>query len=43
MATVIQIKRSTSASAPVIANLAEGELAYVQDRSGDGASAKLFI
>ena len=43
MATVIQIKRSTSATAPVIANLAEGELAYVQDRSGDGASAKLFI
>jgi hypothetical protein len=43
MATVIQIKRSTSASAPTTSNLAEGELAYVQDRSADGASAKLFI
>ena len=43
MATVIQIKRSTGASAPAVSDLAEGELAYVQDRSGDGASAKLFI
>ena len=43
MATVIQIKRSTTASAPTTSNLAEGELAYVQDRSADGASAKLFI
>ena len=30
MATVIQIKRSTTASAPTTSNLAEGELAYVQ-------------
>ena len=43
MATVIQIKRSTGASAPAVSDLAEGELAYVQDRSNDGASAKLFI
>ena len=43
MATVIQIKRSTGASAPGVSDLAEGELAYVQDRSNDGASAKLFI
>ena len=43
MATVIQIKRSTGASAPGVSDLAEGELAYVQDRSIDGASAKLFI
>jgi len=43
MATVIQIKRSTGASAPAISDLAEGELAYVQDRSNSGASAKLYI
>ena len=43
MATVIQIKRSTGSSAPAISDLAEGELAYVQDRSNSGASAKLFI
>ena len=43
MATVIQIKRSTGATAPAISDLAEGELAYVQDRSNDGASAKLYI
>lgn len=43
MATVIQIKRSTGATAPVDANLAAGEMAYVQDKSNDGASAKLYI
>ena len=43
MATVIQIKRSTGATAPTVSDLSEGELAYVQDRSNDGASAKLFI
>ena len=43
MATVIQIKRSTGASAPIDANLAAGEMAYVQDKSNDGASAKLYI
>lgn len=43
MATVIQIKRSTGSSAPATSNLAEGELAYVQDRSNSGASAKLYI
>ena len=43
MATVIQIKRSTGASAPGVSDLAEGELAYVQDRSNSGASAKLYI
>ena len=43
MATVIQIKRSTGVSAPAISDLAEGELAYVQDRSNSGAGAKLFI
>ena len=43
MATVIQIKRSTGASAPTVSDLAEGELAYVQDRSNSGAGAKLYI
>ena len=43
MATVIQIKRSTGATAPTVSDLSEGELAYVQDRSNAGASAKLFI
>ena len=43
MSTVIQIKRSTGVSAPTVSNLAEGELAYVQDRSNSGAGAKLFI
>ena len=43
MATVIQIKRSTGSSAPGTSDLAEGELAYVQDRSNSGAGAKLYI
>ena len=43
MATVIQIKRSTGVTAPAVSDLAEGELAYVQDRSNSGAGAKLFI
>ena len=43
MATVIQIKRSTGVSAPTASDLAEGELAYVQDRSNSGAGAKLYI
>ena len=43
MSTVIQIKRSTGASAPATADLAEGELAYSQDRSGSGAGAILYI
>jgi len=43
MATVIQIKRSTGSSAPTTSDLVEGELAYVEDRSNSGASAKLYI
>lgn len=43
MATVIQIKRTTGLSSPTVSDLAEAELAYVQDRSNDGASSKLFI
>ncbi len=43
MATVIQIKRTTGATAPTTTDLAEAELAYVQDRSNDGTSSKLYI
>ena len=43
MATAIQIKRGTGSAAPVAADLIEGELAYAEDRSNDGASAKLYI
>ena len=43
MSTVIQIKRSTGLSNPTVSNLAEGELAYVQDRTNSGAGAKLYI
>jgi len=41
MATVIQIKRSTAATAPTTSALAEAEMAYAQDKSNDGASAIL--
>jgi hypothetical protein len=43
MSTVIQIKRSTGASAPTTTDLAEGELAYSQDRTNNGAGAILYI
>lgn len=43
MATVIQIKRSTGASAPTTTALAEAELAYSQDKSNDGSGAILYI
>ena len=43
MSTTIQIKRSTGSAAPAASDLVEGELAYAEDRSGDGASAILYI
>jgi len=43
MATVIQIKRSSGATAPTTTDLAEAELAYSQDASNDGASAIMYI
>lgn len=43
MSTVIQIKRSTSGLAPNTTVLAEAELAYSQDRTGNGANAILYI
>ena len=41
--TVIQIKRSTGSTAPTTSDLAEGELAYSQDRTNSGAGAVLYI
>lgn len=43
MSTVIQIKRSANVNAPLTTNLAEGEMAYSQDRANDGAGAILYI
>ena len=43
MATVIQIKRSPSATEPTLEQLSPGEMAYAQDAANDGASAKLYI
>jgi hypothetical protein len=43
MATTIQIKRSTAATAPTTTDLALAELAYSMDDSNNGASAKLYI
>jgi hypothetical protein len=43
MSTIIQIKRSSGAAAPTTSALLEGEMAYAQDASNSGASAKLYI
>jgi hypothetical protein len=43
MSTIIQIKRSSGATAPTTSALLEGEMAYAQDASGNGAGAKLYI
>ena len=43
MSTTIQIKRSTGLTAPGTSDLVNGEMAYAQDTSNDGASAKLYI
>ena len=43
MATIIQIKRSTGIAAPTTGDLAEGELAYSEDRIHEGAGAVLYI
>ena len=43
MATTIQIKRSTGGNAPTTGQLADGELAYAQDQSNDGANSILYI
>ena len=43
MATIIQIKRSTGVAAPTTGDLAEGELAYSEDRSHEGSGAVLYV
>ena len=43
MATIIQIKRSEGSTAPTTTQLVEAEMAYTQDKSNNGVSAKLFI
>ena len=43
MSTIIQIKRSSGATAPSTEALLEGEMAYAQDASGNGANAVLYI
>ena len=43
MATIIQIKRSTSGNAPSTSVLSEAELAYSQDKQNEGSNAILYI
>ena len=43
MASIVQIKRSSGSNAANTSILAEGELAYSQDRTGNGANAILYI
>lgn len=43
MATVIQIKSSSSANAPATTDLLEAEMAYAEDRANNGAGAILYI
>ena len=43
MSTIIQIKRSSGATATTTGDLLEGEMAYAQDASGSGANAVLYI
>ena len=43
MSTIIQIKRSSGASAPSTSDLLEGEMAYAQDASANGTAGVLYI
>lgn len=43
MSTVIQIKRSAGVTAPTTAQLVEGELAYSEDRTNNGADRKSVV
>lgn len=43
MSTIIQIKRSANVTAPTVADLVEGELAYSQDKTNNGVGARLYI
>ena len=43
MSTIIQIKRSSGSAAPSVSDLLEGEMAYAEDASNNGASGVLYI
>jgi len=43
MSTIIQIKRSAGSTAPTTSDLLEGEMAYAEDASNNGANAVLYI
>ena len=43
MSTIIQIKRSSGSAAPSTSDLLEGEMAYAEDASNNGASGVLYI
>jgi len=43
MSTIIQIKRSAGSTAPATTDLLEGEMAYAEDASNNGAGAILYI
>ena len=43
MSTIIQIKRSSGASAPSTSDLLVGEMAYAQDAAANGAAGVLYI
>jgi hypothetical protein len=43
MSTIIQIKRSAGSTAPSISDLLEGEMAYAEDASNNGATGVLYI
>ena len=43
MSTIIQIKRSSSSTAPTTSDLLEGEMAYAEDAANNGANGVLYI
>lgn len=43
MSTIIQIKRSAGSTAPSTSDLLEGEMAYAEDASNNGATGVLYI
>ena len=43
MSTIIQIKRSSGSAAPSTSDLLEGEMAYAEDASNNGAAGVLYI
>lgn len=43
MGTIVQIKRTANVAAPTTSDLLEGELGYSEDKSNNGAGAKLYV